>query len=55
VRIAGSTLSAQARFAAGVREILECWFDNIPIRKDYVIIDRGKPTGLGARSYWMKL
>ena len=51
VRIAGSTLSAQARYAAGVREILECWFDDIPIRDDYVILNRGQLTGVGARSY----
>ncbi len=51
VRIAGSTLSAQARYAAGVREILECWFDNIPIRDDYVILNRGQLTGVGTRSY----
>jgi formate dehydrogenase len=31
VRIAGSTLSAQARYAAGVREVLDCWFDGIPV------------------------
>ena len=51
VRIAGSTLPAQARYAAGVREILECWFDGIPIRDDYVILNRGQLTGIGARSY----
>jgi formate dehydrogenase len=51
VRIAGSTLSAQARHAAGVREVLECWFDNIPIPVDYLILDRGSLTGLGARAY----
>jgi formate dehydrogenase len=51
VRIAGSTLSAQARYAAGVREILECWFDDIPIRDDYVILNHGQLTVAGARSY----
>ena len=51
VRIAGSTLSAQARYAAGTREVLECWFDGVPIRRDFLIVDRGKLTGLGARSY----
>src|SRR5207249_6182606 len=30
--ISGSSLSAQARYAAGTREILECWFQNKPIR-----------------------
>ena len=28
----GTSLSAQARYAAGTREILECWFDDRPIR-----------------------
>jgi formate dehydrogenase len=51
VRIAGSTLSAQARYAAGVREVLECWFDDVPISGDYLIVDHGRVTGLGARSY----
>lgn len=35
--VAGTTLSAQARYAAGVREILECWFENRPIRDEYLI------------------
>ena len=51
VRIARSSLSAQARYAAGVREVLECWFEDIPIPSDYLILDRGRLTGLGARSY----
>ena len=29
--ISGTSLSAQARYAAGVRETLECFFDNKPI------------------------
>lgn len=29
--VSGSSLAAQARYAAGVREILECWFENRPI------------------------
>lgn len=49
--VAGSTLSAQARYAAGVREILECWFDNRPIRQEYLIVEGGRLTGTGARSY----
>jgi formate dehydrogenase len=51
VCIARSSLSAQARYAAGVREVLECWFEDIPIPSDYLIIDRGKLTGHGASSY----
>jgi formate dehydrogenase len=47
----GTTLSAQARYAAGVREILECWFDGRPIREEYLIVDGGKLAGAGAHSY----
>jgi len=49
--ISGSSLSAQARYAAGVREILECWFDGRPIREEYLIVDRGELAGAGAHSY----
>jgi formate dehydrogenase len=49
--ISGSSLSAQARYAAGTREILECWFDGRPIREDYLIVDRGNLAGAGAHSY----
>ena len=47
----GSTLSAQARYAAGVREILECWFQGKPIRDEYLIVSGGKLAGAGAHSY----
>ena len=49
--ISGSSLSAQTRYAAGVREILECWFDGRPIREEYLIVDGGKLAGAGAHSY----
>jgi formate dehydrogenase len=49
--VSGSTLSAQARYAAGTREILECWFEGRPIREEYLIVDRGKLAGAGAHSY----
>jgi formate dehydrogenase len=49
--ISGSSLSAQARYAAGVREILECWFAGKPIRNEYLIVDKGKLAGTGAHSY----
>ncbi|MEU6182448.1 NAD-dependent formate dehydrogenase [Streptomyces coeruleorubidus] len=49
--VSGSTLSAQARYAAGVREILECWFDDRPIRQEYLIVEGGRLAGTGARSY----
>jgi formate dehydrogenase len=47
----GTSLSAQTRYAAGVREILECWFDGRPIREEYLIVDGGKLAGAGAHSY----
>jgi formate dehydrogenase len=47
----GTSLSAQTRYAAGVREILECWFDGLPIREEYLIVDAGKLAGAGAHSY----
>ena len=49
--ISGSSLSAQARYAAGTREILECWFAGKPIRNEYLIVDGGKLAGAGAHSY----
>ena len=48
---AGTTLSAQARYAAGTREILECWFEGRPIRDEYLIVAGGKLAGTGAHSY----
>ena len=47
----GTSLSAQARYAAGVREILECWFEDRPIRDEYLIVDGGRLAGTGAKSY----
>ena len=49
--ISGSSLSAQTRYAAGTREILECWFEGRPIRNEYLIVDGGKLAGTGAISY----
>ncbi len=47
----GTSLSAQSRYAAGTREILECWFESKPIRNEYLIVDEGKLAGAGAHSY----
>jgi formate dehydrogenase len=47
----GTSLSAQARYAAGTREILECWLERRPIREEYLIVDGGKLAGAGAHSY----
>jgi len=49
--ISGSSLAAQARYAAGTREILECWFENRPIREEYLIVQGGRLAGAGAHSY----
>jgi len=49
--VSGTSLSAQARYAAGVREILECWFSKRPIRNEYLIVDGGRLAGTGAHSY----
>lgn len=49
--VSGTSLSAQARYAAGVREILECWFDDRPIREEYLIVSGGELAGAGAHSY----
>ena len=47
----GTSLSAQARYADGVREILECFFESSPIRNEYLIVQNGKLAGMGAHSY----
>lgn len=49
--ISGTTLSAQARYAAGTREILECYFKESPIRDEYQIVNAGRLAGVGAHSY----
>jgi formate dehydrogenase len=50
----GTTLSAQARYAAGTREILECFFAGKPIRDEYLIVQGGHLAGVGAHSYSVK-
>ena len=40
--ISGTSLSAQTRYAAGTREILECYFAGKPIRTEYLVVDKGK-------------
>ncbi|MGH3754827.1 MAG: NAD-dependent formate dehydrogenase [Pseudonocardiaceae bacterium] len=49
--ISGSSLSAQARYAAGTREILENYLQGRAIRDEYLIVDGGKLAGAGAHSY----
>ena len=43
----GTSLSAQARYASGVREILECFLDGTPIRDPYLIVQNGQLAGMG--------
>jgi formate dehydrogenase len=52
--IAGTSLPAQARYAAGVREILECYFEGRAIRPEYLIVKDGKLAGTGAHSYTLE-
>jgi len=52
--ISGTSLSAQTRYAAGTREILECYFEKRPIRSEYLIVQDGKLAGVGAHSYSVK-
>ncbi|WP_016995688.1 NAD-dependent formate dehydrogenase [Kocuria atrinae] len=47
----GTSLSGQARYAAGTREILEDWFAGNDIRPEYLIVEGGSYKGVGATSY----
>jgi formate dehydrogenase len=49
--ISGTSLSAQTRYAAGVREVLECYFEGRPIRDEYLVVQGGALAGVGAHSY----
>lgn len=49
--ISGTSLSAQARYAAGTLEILQCFFEKKAIRPEYLIVDGGNLAGTGAASY----
>ena len=49
--ISGTSLSAQARYAAGTLEILQSYFDGTHIRGEYLIVEGGALAGTGAKSY----
>ncbi len=49
--ISGTSLSAQARYAAGTKEILESFLSGRPVRDEYLIVDNGRLAGTGAHSY----
>ena len=44
-------LERQTRYASGVREILEHYFDNEEIRNPYQIVTNGQLAGAGAHAY----
>jgi formate dehydrogenase len=49
--VSGTSLSAQARYAAGTREILEDFFAGKKLREEYLIVEGGKLAGAGAHAY----
>lgn len=49
--ISGTSLSAQTRYAAGVREILEKYYAGKQQRNEYLIVQNGKLAGAGAHAY----
>lgn len=49
--MSGTSLSAQARYAAGTLEILECFYEKKPIRPEYLVVQGGSLAGVGAHSY----
>ncbi len=40
--VSGTTLEAQKRYAAGVRDSLENFIEGRPIRDDYVVVSDGE-------------
>src|SRR3546814_8508544 len=53
--ISGTSLSAKARYAAGTRAILECYFEGRPIRDEYLIVDGGKLAGTRSEEHTTEL
>jgi formate dehydrogenase len=49
--VSGTSLSAQTRYCAGTREILEAFLEGKPYRTEYLIADKGKLAGAGAHAY----
>jgi hypothetical protein len=49
--LSGTTLSAQPRYAAETREILECFLEGRPIREEYLIVDGVRLAGIDQHSY----
>jgi formate dehydrogenase len=49
--ISVTSLSAQTRYAAGTRGILECWFEDRPNRDEYLSAKGEELAGVDAHSY----
>ncbi|PWH06598.1 NAD-dependent formate dehydrogenase [Brachybacterium endophyticum] len=49
--VSGTTLSAQARYAAGALDILQRFLEGTGIEEDYLIIDGGDLAGTGSSTY----
>ena len=49
--ISGTSLSAQARYAAGALEVLKWFYEKKPIPDVYFIVNEGKLAGAGAHAY----
>ncbi len=49
--MSGTSLSAQARYAAGTLEVLQDFLEGRPIRETYLIVQGGALAGTGAKSY----
>jgi formate dehydrogenase len=49
------TNALQTRYAAGVREILECYFDKKPIRTPYLIVQVRPFARMHTRPSWLRL
>ena len=49
--VSGTSLSAQTRYAAGTREILEDFLGERALRDEYLIVAGGSLAGTGAKSY----
>ena len=49
--MSGTSLSAQARHAAGTLGVLQSFYEGTPIRNEWLIVDGGMLAGTGALSY----
>eukprot|EP00850_Spirogloea_muscicola_P003546 SM000014S00334 [mRNA] locus=s14:728401:730941:- [translate_table: standard] len=40
--LSGTTIDAQQRYSAGIKEMLQCWFEGKPFQEDYYIVREGE-------------